>query len=68
MNNMIPQLVCDKETAICYCTSSLLIIQFNISVSPGFSCFNALLKVPERLDNDDFPLLLPPLYASSNKK
>ena len=68
MNNMIPQLVFDKETAICNCTSSLLIIQSNISVSSGFSCFNASLKVPERLKNDDFLLLLPPLYASSNKK
>ena len=66
MNNMIPQLVCDKETAICNCTSSMLLIQSNIFASTRFSCLNALFKA--KLDTDDFPLLLQPLYASSTKK
>ena len=66
MNNMIPQLVCDIESAICNYTSSMLATQSNISTSSGFSCFTVLLK--KILDNDDFLLLLPLLLASSPKK
>ena len=69
MNNRIPQLlVCDIEFAICNHTSSMLSTKLHVSVPFGFSGFIACLKVPERLDNDDFLLLLPPLFTSSPRK
>ena len=60
MNNMIPQLVCDIESAICNCTFSMLANQCDICTSPAF--------LKKGLDNDDCLLLLPPILESSPKK
>ena len=63
---MIPQLVCDIESAICNCTFSKSVTQSNIyNISEG-GFLTASLKMG--LDNDGFLLLLPPLLASSPKK
>ena len=63
---MIPQLVCDKESAICNCTFSKLITKSNINDTSEGGVLTASLKMG--LDNDGFLLLLPPLLASSPKK
>lgn len=68
MNNMILQLLCDIEFAICNCTSSTCMLATKLSVSIPFGVFIALLKDPAMLAIDDFLLLLPLLLASSPKK